>query len=121
MRAALFAIGALVCHQRPDRSFFLNGHQLPVCARCTGLYIGALLAVPLALAFASAVPPRRARWLLAVAALPTAITWSLEFAGIAPFSNITRFIGALPLGFAAAWLVAALVARGPVSGGVEYN
>ena len=37
-----------------------------------------------------------------VAALPTAITWGLEFAGVAGFSNAVRFIAALPLGFAAA-------------------
>lgn len=29
------------CHQRPDRSFFIHGHQFPVCSRCTGIIIGA--------------------------------------------------------------------------------
>lgn len=29
------------CHQRPDRSFFIRGHQLPLCSRCTGIVIGA--------------------------------------------------------------------------------
>lgn len=28
------------CHRRPDRSFFFNGKQFPVCARCTGMGIG---------------------------------------------------------------------------------
>ena len=28
------------CHQRPDRSFFYKGKQLPLCARCTGEFIG---------------------------------------------------------------------------------
>ena len=37
--AVIFAVGAVICHQRPERSFFLDGHQLPVCARCTGLYL----------------------------------------------------------------------------------
>jgi uncharacterized membrane protein len=37
----------LGCHQRPDRSFFINGYQMPVCARCTGVMIGYLLALPL--------------------------------------------------------------------------
>jgi hypothetical protein len=37
----LYALGAAVCHQRPDRSFHWVGVQLPVCARCTGVYIGA--------------------------------------------------------------------------------
>lgn len=35
-------IGYAVCHRIPERSFFLAGHQLPVCARDTGMFIGAL-------------------------------------------------------------------------------
>jgi len=34
------------CHQRADRSFFLRGRQVPVCARCLGLLVGVTL-VPL--------------------------------------------------------------------------
>ena len=33
------------CHQKPDRSFFLYGYQFPLCARCTGVYIGYLIAI----------------------------------------------------------------------------
>ena len=29
----------LICHRKPERSFFIRGHQFPVCARCTGFYI----------------------------------------------------------------------------------
>ncbi len=32
----------MLCHQRPDRSFFWKGKQFPVCARCTGVHIGYL-------------------------------------------------------------------------------
>lgn len=32
------------CHQKPERSFFINGFQFPICARCTGI----LLIKPLA-------------------------------------------------------------------------
>ncbi len=28
-----------ICHRKPERSFFIKGHQFPVCARCTGFYI----------------------------------------------------------------------------------
>lgn len=28
----------LICHRKPERSFFIKGHQFPVCARCTGFY-----------------------------------------------------------------------------------
>ncbi|RYY39818.1 MAG: DUF2085 domain-containing protein [Chitinophagaceae bacterium] len=30
------------CHRKPERSFFWKGRQFPVCARCTGLYLGYL-------------------------------------------------------------------------------
>ena len=36
-------VGYGICHQLPDRSFFLDGRQLPLCARCTGTFLGALV------------------------------------------------------------------------------
>jgi len=39
--ACVYATGSFVCHQRPERSFSLGGRQMPVCARCAGLYAAA--------------------------------------------------------------------------------
>ena len=36
-------IGYAVCHQLPARSFHIDGEQLPLCARCSGTFVGALL------------------------------------------------------------------------------
>jgi uncharacterized membrane protein len=36
-------VGYAICHRIPERSFFLNGHQLPLCARCTGTFLGAIV------------------------------------------------------------------------------
>jgi uncharacterized membrane protein len=44
-----YALGMLVCHQRADRSFALDGNQLPVCERCLAIELG------MAAAFAAAV------------------------------------------------------------------
>ena len=33
----------LICHRKPERSFFIKGYQFPVCARCTGFYIALVL------------------------------------------------------------------------------
>jgi uncharacterized membrane protein len=33
-------VGYSICHQIPDRSFYLGEHRLPLCARCTGTYLG---------------------------------------------------------------------------------
>ena len=106
---ALRPFCAFICHQRPERSFFVAETPLPVCARCTGLYVGAAFAMPLALVAGSMLPSRRARYALLLAALPTALTWTLESAGWIPFSNTARAIAALPLGFAAAWLVLTVI------------
>jgi len=35
-------VGYAICHQIPERSFHIHGEQLPLCARCTGIYMGAL-------------------------------------------------------------------------------
>src|SRR5271167_251949 len=34
---------AIVCHQRPERSFRLFGGTVAVCSRCLGIYLGAAL------------------------------------------------------------------------------
>lgn len=36
-------IGALTCHQIYERSFSFRGYQFPVCARCTGLFLGNII------------------------------------------------------------------------------
>ncbi|WP_297424944.1 DUF2085 domain-containing protein [Clostridium sp.] len=40
----LMKIGAVSgCHQLHERSFSFKGYQFPVCARCTGIYIGYII------------------------------------------------------------------------------
>ena len=36
----MYALGDLMCHQQETRSFILNGSQLPVCMRDTGIAVG---------------------------------------------------------------------------------
>ncbi len=38
-----WSVGRAVCHQFPSHSFTVNGQQLPLCARCTGIYLGAIM------------------------------------------------------------------------------
>ncbi|BAU27758.1 putative membrane protein [Aneurinibacillus soli] len=38
------------CHRKPSRSFFINGKQMPLCARCTSIFLG-YLAIPFLLFF----------------------------------------------------------------------
>lgn len=40
---SMFKLGSYFCHQKPERSFFINNYQFPCCARCTGLFLGVFL------------------------------------------------------------------------------
>jgi uncharacterized membrane protein len=111
--AVLYGTGSLICHQISERSFHVAGSQLPVCARCLGLYAGAWLGV-IGRLWWSRVPAldrsRTARAVAALAAVPTAVTWTLEVIGIWSPSNATRAIAGLPLGAVAGLVVAGAVA-----------
>ena len=49
-------LGAAICHRITERSFTIYGRQLPLCARCTGMYLGVFLS------FAVLLLAGRARW-----------------------------------------------------------
>lgn len=119
--AATYAAGSLICHQQPERSFHLHAAQLPVCARCTGLYVAAVLGVLGWVAISgSGRAPRagagrwltaaRLRLLLIAAALPTALSVASGMLGWWDGTNLTRALLALPLGSAIGLVVAAVAA-----------
>ena len=118
--ATIYAAGALICHQRPERSFHLDGAQLPVCARCAGLYAGVALGVLgwMVVAGVGRRPSSRAstwiarlRPVLTVMALPTLLTVMTAWLGLWDPGNLVRATLALPLGAAAGGIVTAVSAR----------
>jgi len=116
LSAAVYAAGSLICHQRPERSFHYDGAQYPVCARCLGLYLGALTGVVLWVAVAGlrSAPSPRARWftaarartLLIVVAVPTLASVGLGMLGVWDANNVLRAAIAWPLGAAIMVVVA---------------
>jgi len=40
-----FLIGSSVCHQIPSHSYHSDTQQFPLCARCSGLYLGSLIGI----------------------------------------------------------------------------
>lgn len=103
---ALYGGFRVACHQMPERSFWVAGHPVAVCARCLGLYAGGLaglLAYPLARGVARTDAPRRA-WLL-WAAVPTSVDFALGVLGLWENTHWSRFATALPLGAAAAFYI----------------
>ena len=115
-----YLVGSFVCHQRPDRSFYIDGGQMPVCARCSGLYLGAAIGAVLAglcLRRSSRVPRQASptlRWLVLAAAVPVGLSVVAEVVGGLPSGGALRAASAVPLGVAVTWVVS-LVIRGELA------
>lgn len=124
MSAAAYALASLVCHQLPTRSFHYGLVQLPVCARCTGIYAGAAVGSAL---FAFNLPRVAAlspRTVLLASGVPVAMTVALEWAGAWAPGNAVRALTGVILGIAAAFVVvgaAALPHAGRASTTLHYD
>ena len=97
---------SFLCHQIPERSFFIAEHQFAVCARCTGLYAGFTLATfvyPLVRSLRLIEAPPR-KWLF-MAAAPLAIDFTLGFLGIWENTHFSRFATGTLLGAVAVFYV----------------
>ena len=100
--ALVYAFGSFICHQRPDRSFFVGEAQLPVCARCLGIYGGATAGSLIAPFLGRIAWPRTAVILSVVPALGSLV---VEWTGLARPSNEVR----AATGVVAGMIIAAVV------------
>jgi uncharacterized membrane protein len=101
--AFMYLLGSRICHQIAERSFHLDAAQLPVCARCFGIYAGFAAGVLFA-------PGQvRVRRVLIVSALPTLITVFAESTALWQPSNVARAIAGAPLGIAIGLVVIASI------------
>ena len=75
------------CHQMPERSFFINGMQFPLCARCTGILVGYLVGV-LLFVLKIFVPIE----LCLCFGLVMLGDWYIQYIDVLPSTNIRRFI-----------------------------
>jgi uncharacterized membrane protein len=114
----MYVAGGVICHQLPERSFHLAGFQLPVCARCLGIYAGAAAAATIHVlgAFVAdsarrrLLTPAAAREVFLVSALPTLVTVVLEWAGVWSATNVVRAITGVVVGAGGALVVMSAVA-----------
>lgn len=83
----------LGCHQRPERSFFINGYQFPVCARCTGVIISSVLAAVLFIKKKLPIP-----LCIAMSSLML-LDWGIQYLEIKESTNTRRLITGLIGGF----------------------
>ena len=90
----LMELGEMLgCHQMPERSFFINGFQFPVCARCTGVIISAIIAT--IVFFKKKLPVGLCIAMSSVMLLD----WGIQYLEIKESTNTRRLITGLIGGF----------------------
>lgn len=109
--APIYGFFGYICHQIPERSFFVFGHKFAVCSRCFGVYSGLLGGLALYPVFRSMDNPTPfPRVLLFLAMVPMAVDWSLGYFEIWENTHLSRLATGLMLGgMCAVFIVPALV------------
>ncbi len=106
LAGAIYFFFHKICHQLPERSFFLWGKQLAVCSRCTGLYIGfSLAALAYPLLFRLKPVNNCPRWILLLALVPMGADFIADAIGIFANSGSSRLISGVIAGAAALFFV----------------
>ena len=95
-----------LCHQMPERSLALGNSTQAVCARCSGLYLGAVAGLLLGGWLLSRGRFRPPPWWLGLALAPSAIDFVLPWLGFPSLSNVPRLALAFPAGVVAALFLA---------------
>ncbi len=103
------AVGYAVCHRIDIRSFQINSRQMPLCARCSGLFLGAVLGLVYQAAQGrkGKTPPLPVMILFGLLALAWALDGSNSFLMLAPgissvyqTQNWTRLVTGTGMGMA---------------------
>ena len=101
----------LLCHTRIERSFVLFGAPMPICARCTGVYLGMLAGIALFVV----MPLLRERVMRVVAiacVIPLALDGLTQLTGLRESTNPLRVATGLVAGLAfGLWILSAVERR----------
>lgn len=99
--AAIYYLGDSQCHQLASRSYFLNGNQLPFCARDLGIFIG--LVAGMAIALLARVRPKI--YLIVLGFVPMAVDGGLQLFTAYESSNPLRLLTGILAGISASLLI----------------
>ncbi len=84
----IYTFGDWECHQHASRSFFLNGNQMPVCARCTGIFVSIGIFAFLLVFFRIKMP----FWMIVALIVPLALDGGIQLITSYESTNLLRLI-----------------------------
>lgn len=100
--AAIYFLGDLNCHQIAERSFYLNGNEMPFCSRDVGIFIGLVAGMAAALF----LKPRFSLLALILMAVPILVDGGVQLVTDYESSNLVRIATGMLGGGAASYFLA---------------
>ena len=93
----VYSVGDKLCHQKAERSFFINDNQMPFCSRCTAIWLG--LAIGLVfMVFYKIQLNEKFLFAIIISIIPLGIDGIGQLFGFWESTNITRIITGLTVG-----------------------
>ena len=94
----IYECGDRLCHEREERSFFINDNQMPFCSRCTAIWLG--LAVGLGFLVFYKIPlNEKFLYVIIIGLIPIGIDGVGQLFKLWESTNVMRVITGLLIGF----------------------
>lgn len=87
----IYTAGDRLCHQKAERSFFINENQMPFCSRCTAIWMGMTIGIVI-LVFYHIELDNRFLFLAIVSLIPIGIDGTGQLFGFWESSHLSRVI-----------------------------
>ena len=93
----IYQSGDALCHQKSERSFFINENQMPYCARCTAIWLGITIGIGFMIFFKMEINEKFLISIL-IGLIPIGIDGIGQLFGLWESNNLVRLITGLLAG-----------------------
>ncbi|HEC82239.1 MAG TPA: DUF2085 domain-containing protein [Thermoplasmatales archaeon] len=104
----VYEAGDLLCHQKSERSFFINGNQMPFCSRCTAIWFGLVVGLGVMVFYRMRLSGRFVLGVL-LGLVPIGVDGFGQLFGLWDSTNLVRVLTGLPAGFVCGVAVGVIV------------
>ncbi|HYM60239.1 MAG TPA: DUF2085 domain-containing protein [Thermoanaerobaculia bacterium] len=109
--SGLRTVFRLLCHGIATRCIVLWGVPMPICARCTAIYVGLLAGVALLAPLLPLLTERASKLILFIAIIPLAIDGLTQATGLRESTNALRGVTGFLAGAAFGWWAVTSIER----------
>lgn len=93
----VYSAGDRLCHQKAERSFFINDNQMPFCSRCTAIWLGLVIGLGF-MVFYKIQLNEKFLFAIIISLVPIGVDGVGQLLGLWESTNIVRMITGLLVG-----------------------